>query len=144
MSVTAPAEMCRLVVSGPGRQIEVAVPANVLVADLLPALLHHLGDNLADAGLAHGGWVLQRLAGPPLDEESTVALLGLQDGETVYLRPRADQLPPVDFDDLADGIATGVRTRSGLWRPEMIRWVALGAFVLLSGLGAVTLALPGP
>ncbi|WP_158609299.1 type VII secretion integral membrane protein EccD [Micromonospora musae] len=144
MSVTAPAEMCRLVVSGPGRQIEVAVPANVLVADLLPALLHHLGDNLADAGLAHRGWVLQRLGGPPLDEESTVALLGLQDGETVFLRPRADQLPPVDFDDLADGLATGVRTRSGLWRPEMIRWTALGAFVLVAGLGAVTLAMPGP
>ncbi|MGW0436569.1 type VII secretion integral membrane protein EccD [Micromonospora sp. NPDC003197] len=144
MRVTAPAEMCRLVVSGPTRQVEVAVPANVLVGDLLPALLHRLGDNLADAGLAHGGWVLQRLGDAPLDEESTVALLGLHDGETVYLRPRADQLPPVAFDDLADGIATGMRGRTGRWRPEMIRWVTLGAFVLVSCLGAVTLALPGP
>ncbi|MFC3499552.1 type VII secretion integral membrane protein EccD [Micromonospora krabiensis] len=144
MSVTAPAEMCRLVVSGPGRQIEVAVPANVLIADLLPALLHHLGDNLADAGLAHGGWVLQRLGGAPLDEEGTTASLGLRDGETVFLRPRAAQLPPVDFDDLADGIATGVDTRSGRWRPSMIRWAALGLFAVAICLGAVALALPGP
>src|ERR1700754_2536223 len=62
----ATAEMCRLVVNGPGRQVEVSVPMNVLVADLLPALFHHLGDNLADAGLAHSGWVLQRLGGPAL------------------------------------------------------------------------------
>jgi type VII secretion integral membrane protein EccD len=132
------------VVNGSGRQIEVAVPANVLVADLLPALLHHLGDNLADAGLAHGGWVLQRLGGPPLSEDSSVAALGLQDGETVYLRPRADQIPPVHFDDLADGIATGVRNRAGLWRPEMIRWAALGVLIIVLVLGLATLAMPGP
>ncbi|RKR86743.1 type VII secretion integral membrane protein EccD [Micromonospora pisi] len=123
--------------------MEVAVPADVLVADLLPALLHHLGDNLADAGLAHGGWVLQRLGAPPLDEEATVAALGLNDGETVHLRPRADQIPPVHFDDLADGIATGVRTRSGAWRPEMIRWSALGVFAAVLLLGLVTLAMSG-
>lgn len=130
-------------VVGPGRQIEVAVPANVLVADLLPALLHHLGEKLPDAGLAHGGWVLQRLGGPPLDEESTPFLLGLQDGETVHLRPRSDQLPPVHFDDLADGLATGVQSRSGLWRPEMIRWAALGVYAVVLALGATVLAMPG-
>lgn len=139
-----PAELCRLVVSGPERQIEVAVPANVLVADLLPALLHHLGDNLADAGLAHGGWVLQRFGGPALDEDRSIAALGLHDGETVYLRPRADQIPPVHFDDLADGIAAGVRNRAGRWRPEMIRWAAMGALAAVLLVGAAVLVLTGP
>ncbi|MGI5520026.1 type VII secretion integral membrane protein EccD [Micromonospora sp. CA-259024] len=143
MSVAA-AEMCRLVVHGPGRQLQVAVPADVPVADLLPVLLHHLGDNLADAGLAHGGWVLQRLGAPPLDEESSVAALGLHDGDHVYLRPRSDQIPPVHFDDLADGIATGVGNRSGLWRPEMSRWSALGVLVALLAVGFVTLTMSGP
>src|SRR4029450_2274477 len=92
MTLAAAAEMCRLVIRGPGRQIEVAVPVGVVVADLLPALLHHLGENLADTGLAHRGWVLQRLGGPPLDEDSSVANLGLRDGEAVYLRPRSDQI----------------------------------------------------
>ncbi|MEH0929911.1 type VII secretion integral membrane protein EccD [Micromonospora sp. CPCC 205558] len=140
----AASEMCRLVVHGPQRQLEVAVPADVPVADLLPVLLSHLGDGLADAGLAHGGWVLQRLGEPPLAEESSVASLGLNDGEQVYLRPRSDQIPPVHFDDLADGLATGVRNRSGLWRPEMIRWSALSVLVLLLLLGLVVVALPGP
>ncbi|GIJ26369.1 hypothetical protein Vqi01_15310 [Micromonospora qiuiae] len=131
-------------VHGPGRQLDVAVPADVPVVDLLPALLHHLGDNLADAGLAHGGWVLQRLGAPPLDEESSVAALGLRDGDHVHLRPRSDQIPPVHFDDLADGIATGVGNRSGLWRPEMIRWSALGVLIVLLAVGVGAVVMPGP
>jgi type VII secretion integral membrane protein EccD len=136
--------MCRLVVCGPDRQIDLAVPASVLVVDLLPALLHHLGDGLADTGLMHGGWVLQRAGSPPLDEESTVAALGLYDGEVVYLRPRAEQLPEVDFDDLVDGIAAGVAHRRGRWRPEMVRWTAQGAAAVTVGLGVVAVAMPGP
>lgn len=93
MTIVASGEMCRLVVCGPDRQVEVAVPAQVLVADLLPALLHHLGENLADTGLLHGGWVLQRLGAPPFDEDGTVASLGLRDGEVVHLRPRSEQIP---------------------------------------------------
>lgn len=144
MTASATAEMCRLVVCGPDRQLDVAVPTQVLVADLLPALLHHLGEELADAGLAHRGWVLQRVGGSPLDEESSVAALGLRDGETIHLRPRSAQLPPVDFDDLIDGVATGVRDRAGRWRPEMIRWTAWGLAGVLLGLGLVVLGLPGP
>ncbi|MFI5843127.1 type VII secretion integral membrane protein EccD [Catenuloplanes sp. NPDC051500] len=131
-------------VCGPDRQIEVAVPAHVLVADLLPALLHHLGDGLADKGLDHGGWILQRLGAPPLDEELTVTAHGLHDGDVVHLRPRAAQLPEVDFDDLIDGMAAGVRDRAGRWRPEMSRWTIWALTALLLALGPVAAGLPGP
>ena len=144
VNVAVSAEMCRLTVCGPDRQIEVAVPAPVLVADLLPALLHHLGDNLADTGLLHGGWVLQRLGSPAFDEDSTIAALGLRDGDTVHLRARSEQIPPVDFDDLIDGVATGVSTRAGRWRPEMARWAAFGLNVGLLATGLAVLAMPGP
>src|ERR1700761_8333799 len=101
-------DLCRLTVCGPARSVELAVPVHVPLIDLLPALLGHLGENLADAGLEHEGWVLQRLGDPPLREELSVAALGLRDGDVVYLRPRADQLPPLDFDDLIDGVAAGI------------------------------------
>lgn len=140
----ANAQMCRLVVCGPDRRIEVAVPAHILVADLLPALLHHLGADLADTGMLHGGWVLQRLGETPFDADSTVASLGLNDGDTVHLRPRSDQIPPLDFDDLIDGVATGLRDRSGKWHPEMTRWAAHGSQVVLLATGLAALALPGP
>lgn len=144
MTVQVGAEMCRLVVYGPDRRIEVAVPAHVVLADLLPVLSHHLGENLADTGLLHSGWVLQRLGAAPFDEDSTIAALGLRDGDTVHLRPRSEQIPPADFDDLIDGVATGIKERPGRWRPEMARWVAVGVLAALLATGLIALAVPGP
>jgi type VII secretion integral membrane protein EccD len=126
-------DLCRLNICGPTRSVELAIPVHVPLIDLMPAMVGHLGSNLADAGLEHGGWVLQRLGDPPLSEELSVAALGLHDGDTVHLRPRADQLPPLDFDDLIDGIAVGISGRADRWRPEMSKR-------LLTGLLAVPLA----
>ncbi|RKE10661.1 type VII secretion integral membrane protein EccD [Catellatospora citrea] len=136
--------MCRLVVCGPDRRIEVAVPSQVLIADLLPVLLQHLGGGLADTGLDHGGWVLQRLGGPPLDDEASASSLGLHDGDVVYLRPRESALAVVHFDDLIDGIATGVRQRSGVWQPQMARWVAFALLAVVFCIGLLALAQSGP
>lgn len=132
-------DLCRLTVCGPDRTVELAVPVHVPLIDMLPALVGHLGDGLADAGLEHGGWVLQRLGDPPLREELSVAALGLHDGDVVYLRPRADQLPPLDFDDLIDGIAVGIAGRPDRWRPEMTRRLltAMLAAPLAAGLGVL-------
>ena len=131
-------DLCRLTICGPARSVELAVPVHVPLIDLLPALLGHLGENLADTGLDHEGWVLQRLGDPPLREELSVAALGLRDGDMVHLRPRSDQLPPLDFDDLIDGVAAGISGRPDRWRPEMSRRLLTG---LLGGPLAVGLVL---
>src|ERR1700689_129117 len=78
-------DLCRLTVCGPGRSAELAVPVHVPLIDLLPALTGHLGDGLADAGLEHGGWVLQRLGGPTLREELGVSDPALCHGGVVGL-----------------------------------------------------------
>src|SRR5580658_4540809 len=130
-------DLCRLTICGPARSVELAVPVHVPLIDLLPALLGHLGESLADTGLEHEGWVLQRLGDPPLREELSVAALGLRDGDMVHLRPRSEQLPPMDFDDLIDGIAVGISGRHDRWRPEMSRRLLAG---LLGGSLAVGLA----
>jgi len=138
MTTTQPAsgEVCRLTVHGPASRVQLAVPAHVPLADLLPTVLAHLDPAMATAGLAHDGWVLQRLGEQPLDDEQTTAALELYDGDSLYLRPRADQLPPVDFDDLIDGVATGISGRPDAWRPELTRRALLGllAMVLLLAL----------
>src|SRR5215213_4427871 len=135
-TLTATADNCRLTVRGPDATLEVSVPADVPIVDVLPTLLGYFTD-LADAGLAHGGWVLQRLGGDPLDGESTATALGLRDGEVLYLRARAEQLPPADFDDLIDGVATGIAARKDAWRPEHGRrlGLAMAALALLAGAG---------
>ncbi|MGI5229461.1 type VII secretion integral membrane protein EccD [Actinoallomurus sp. CA-142502] len=137
-------EMCRLTICGPASQIELAVPAHVPVADLLPTFLEHLGQELATAGFSHDGWVLQRLGEPPLDEDLGTAALGLYDGDVLHLRPRADQLPPVDFDDLVDGVATGTAERPDRWRPETTRRFVLSLVGVVLAVGAVIAPMSGP
>lgn len=128
--------MCRLTICGPTSRVELAVPAHVPIADLMPTLLGHLDPALATSGLAHGGWVLQRLGEEPLDEDHGTAAAGLYDGDVLYLRPRDDQLPLADFDDLVDGVHTGLSKRADTWRPALTRRACVG-IAGLAGLLAV-------
>lgn len=133
-------EMCRLTICGPTSRVELAVPAHVPIADLMPTVLGHLDPSLATAGLAHGGWVLQRLGEAPLDEDHGTAAAGLYDGDVLHLRPRDDQLPLADFDDLVDGIHTGLSARTDSWRPAITRRVCLGLAALCGLLAVVVTA----
>ncbi|WP_030866482.1 type VII secretion integral membrane protein EccD [Streptomyces sp. NRRL S-37] len=137
------ASLCRVTVRAPARTVDLAVPSDVPVADLLPTVIGYGGDDLEETGLEHGGWVLQRLGGPPLDPESTLDSLGLRDGEELYLRPRTEALPEVHIDDLVDGIADGMSRRPHGWSPEAGRRLLRGLAAATLALGIVLLAMPG-
>src|SRR5215213_7569702 len=144
MSQTTPTDTCRLTVVAPSSWADVALPVHVPLADLVPVLVRNADPGLADAGVQHGGWVLQRLGEPPLDEDSTPAGLGLLDGETVYLRPRDSTIPAYDFDDLIDGVAAGMRDRTGRWTRGMTRWLFLGLSLAALAVGVLALVQGGP
>ncbi|MFJ1611286.1 type VII secretion integral membrane protein EccD [Streptomyces sp. NPDC088249] len=135
--------LCRLTVKTPKRLLDLAVPVDVPLADLLPTLLDHAGEELAEQGIEHGGWVLQRLGEEPLDEESTPEVLSLRDGETLHLRPRVEALPAIHFDDLVDGVASTMRERPHGWDSRTGRWLLRTSAVLLLAAGWVVCALPG-
>ncbi|MEU3198271.1 type VII secretion integral membrane protein EccD [Streptomyces sp. NPDC006996] len=137
------AGLCRVTVRAPARTVDLAVPSDVPVADLLPTVIGYGGDDLEETGLEHGGWVLQRLGGPPLDPESTLDSLGLRDGEELCLRPRTEALPEVHIDDLVDGIADGMSRRPHGWSPEAGRRLLRGLAAATLALGIVLLAMPG-
>ncbi|MFF7758958.1 type VII secretion integral membrane protein EccD [Streptomyces griseorubiginosus] len=139
------AELCHLTVRGPARTIDLAVPADVPVADLLPTLLRYAGEGteVEESGLDHGGWVLQRLGERPLDEEGTLKSLDLKDGEVLHLRPHDAALPEVRLDDLVDGIANVTRDRLHGWTPEAGRRLLLALAVAALALGLGVLAWPG-
>lgn len=143
MSGTQTAGLCRLTVRAPSRNIDLGVPSDVPVADLLPAVVGYAGDDLKETGIDHGGWVLQRLGGEPLDEERTLDSYDLRDGEDLYLRPRVDALPEVQLDDLVDGISTTMAGSPYGWSPKASRRLLLGLAVLALTGGLVLLALPG-
>jgi type VII secretion integral membrane protein EccD len=128
----------------PRRRIDLSLPADVPLAHMLPTLLRAAGENLADAGLAHSGWALQRLDDAPLDPTQSLAALRVLDGEVLYFRPRMAQLPEMSFDDVADVIATGIKDRSDRWRPHSTRSAGLWGGAGLLAVGAAALALSGP
>ncbi|WP_260610807.1 type VII secretion integral membrane protein EccD [Streptomyces sp. WAC06614] len=140
--------LCRVRFHAPDARFELAVPADVPLLDLLPAVLAHAsqqgGGDLDEGGIEHAGWVVQRLGGEALDEELTPAALGLRDGEDLYLRPRRAALPPVHFDDMVDGVTDGVRGRPDSWGPGHTRRLALGLAVTALTAGIALLLLPGP
>ncbi|KQX49515.1 MULTISPECIES: type VII secretion integral membrane protein EccD [unclassified Streptomyces] len=135
--------LCRLAVRTPRRLLDLAVPVDVPLADLLPTLLDHAGEELAEQGIEHGGWVLQRLGEEPLDEEGTPESLSLRDGETLHLRPRVEALPALHFDDLVDGVAGSMRERPHGWTARTGRWTLRATAVLLLAAAWVVCALPG-
>lgn len=144
VSPTTGADLCRITIVGPSRRLDVSLPADMPFAEILPTILPHAGQDLANAGLGHGGWVLQRLDEAPFDLGSTPAQAGLKDGELLHLRPGMSQLREPSFDDVADVVATGVNDKADRWRPEYTRRFTLGtaAVALLSG--TVPLLISGP
>jgi type VII secretion integral membrane protein EccD len=123
-------DLCRLTVVGRTRQADLGVPLSLPIGDLLPVLLRQL----TDEPVPDSGWALHRLGGAPLDLDATVEMLGLPDGEKLYLTPAAAVLPDLRFDDLAVGVAGAVAARGDQWRPEFTPRLLLGlaAVILLA------------
>ena len=141
---TATGGLSRVTIVAPRRRIDLAVPSDVPLSELLPTLLRHAGEDLADDGARHGGWSLNRLGGPPLDGGRTAGQLGVRDGELLYFRPRDSTAPEIVFDDVVDAVATATNERPGGWQVATTRRFAvlLAGAALLGGAAATLLAGP--
>ena len=127
-----------------GRRIDVAVPGDVTVGELLPHLLRHAGAELADAGEAHGGWALRRAPGALLDNSRTLSMQEVRDGEVLYLVPRRVDWPEPAYDDVVDLIAADARRAARSWDGAATRLCALAVTAVVLTLGAILLTWSGP
>ncbi|MEU0949404.1 type VII secretion integral membrane protein EccD [Streptomyces canus] len=141
MSEGSVAGLCRLTIRAPDKVLDLAVPSDIPVADLLPVIVGYAGDDLDERGAEHGGWILQRVGEDPLDGESTAEGLQLRDGETLLLRLRTEALPPVRYDNLVDAVSTTIRDLPFAWTPAVSRWTLriMATFALLSCLAVLAL-----
>lgn len=144
MANTVSGGLSRVTIVAPDTRMDLALPSDLPLADLLPTLLFHAGKHVADDGLSHGGWALSRVGGAPLDSGRTAAQLEIRDGEILFLTPRAAAAPEVVFDDVVDAVATATLDRPGRWTAATTRRFAVGFAVaaLLGGVAAVLLAGP--
>jgi type VII secretion integral membrane protein EccD len=127
------APYCRLTVLAPRATVDVALPADVPVAELVPMMLDLVGE--PTFGLRPMPWRLTGAAGAPLPPGASLAELGVPDGELLRLAPDVPPPPPPVFDDPVDALASGAGGAAGDDR----RFPA-AAVLLVAAAGAVLLA----
>lgn len=159
--MTAPTSgVARVTIRAPRRRLDLVVPDQVPLAEVLPELLRRAGEAgelRPPAGAtppphgpltpAPGGWALRRGDGAALAGESPLAQQGVRDGDVLYLVPRGMLWPEPAYDDVVEEIAATARARGRSWDAAVTRAVALVAagVVLLGGLAALlTLGPPWP
>jgi type VII secretion integral membrane protein EccD len=137
-------QLTRLVVLAPKRRLDLAVPEQLPLVSLLPGLIRRAGEDLADEGLAHDGWVLRRPDGSVLDPAATFVAQQVRDGETLHLVPRRLEWPEPTYDDVVDAIASGARARGRRWDGGATRMAGITAAVLALGVAAIAVGSAGP
>lgn len=144
MATATSAGFSRVTIVAPRTRVDLALPTDISFADMLPTLLRHAGDGLADDPTAREGWTLSRLGGPPLDTARTPGQLEIRDGEFLYLRPRGAEAPELAFDDVVDAVATATNDRSGRWRQSSTQsfGITLAVIALIAGAAAILFAGP--
>lgn len=136
--------LARVTISAPQRRVDVALPERVPLAELLPDVLRQAGEDLADQGENHGGWVLRRADGAALATGQGLSVQGVRDGEVLHLVPAHDEWPEIEYDDVVEAVAEGARRRGGLWSPAATRDATLAAAMAPLALGLLALFLAGP
>lgn len=133
----------RVTVVAPSTRIDLALPADVAVADLVPLVVDMAGERAPDGGSRHGGWVLAKLGDAPLDPSRTLASLGVIDGELLQLRKRNENPPPPLYDDVVDAISDIDADAFRPWTPETAQRLGhIGGGIALV-LAAITLLMGG-
>jgi type VII secretion integral membrane protein EccD len=144
--MTAPAGtgLARVTVSTAQRRIDVALPEEVPLAELLPEVLRLAGESAADDGEWHGGWVLRKATGALLEPTRNLAAQGVRDGELLHLMPGREEWPEVEYDDVVEAIASGARRYGRAWSGAATRRCALAVAAAAFGLALLDLGLTSP
>ncbi|MDI2029009.1 type VII secretion integral membrane protein EccD [Saccharopolyspora sp. TS4A08] len=135
----------RVTVVAPTTRIDLALPSDVSVADLLPMLLDMAREMTPDGGSRHGGWVLAKLGeSAALDPSQSLSSQGVVDGDILQLRRRSDDPPPPLYDDVVDALAEAEPGSYRPWTKETSAKVGHTAGALGLVAAAAALGLAGP
>lgn len=136
--------LARVTISAPQRRVDVALPEQVPLAELLPEVLRHAGEGLADDGERHGGWVLRRTDGAVLATAQALLPQGVRDGEVLHLVPAQAEWPELEYDDVVEAIVDGARRRGSAWSPAATQAAALAGAGVPLAVGLVAVLAGGP
>ncbi|MGL5862349.1 MAG: EsaB/YukD family protein, partial [Phycicoccus sp.] len=105
----------RVTVVTPQTRVDLALPLQATIAEVVLQVVSLVGSDEADPEAAAGGWLLSRLGDRPFVSGRSVGATDIADGDVLYLARRSDRLPPVLFDDVVDAVAEATSTRPDGW-----------------------------
>ncbi len=140
--MSAARALVRVSVLGEGRRLDVGIPAQLPLIELMPGFARNLG--LLDATMTHTGYELQRADGRVLDASSTAAAQGVQDGDVLTLARGGLVAQPRVYDDIVEAVIDATETQHRPWTPQDGVRTAIGASLTLLGVCAVVLLAAGP
>lgn len=115
--VSSEADVSRVTIIAPNRRVDLALPGEATLGELLPGIVRFAGFEGATPTEAVHTWVLQRVGEDPLDPNQLVTGLNIRDGEMLHLRHRENAMPDAAFDDVVDAVNTTVSKRPS-WQPR--------------------------
>lgn len=136
--------LVRVTIAAPQRRMDLALPERAPMAELLPTVLRHAGESLADDGVTDGGWVLHRPDGTVIDGSRALGAHRVRDGEVLHLVPRRQEWPELEYDDLVDAIASGAGRTGRLWSAQTTRRAGLTAGAIAVAVALLAVLRVGP
>ena len=139
--------LARLTIRAPRRRLDLAIPHQVPLAELLPEVLRRAGEAgpEADGSAAPpGGWILRRGDGGSLQGDTALAHQGVRDGDVLYLVPRNLSWPEPEYDDVIEEIAANAKKHGRTWDASSTRTFSLVAAGLVLFTGLRVLVAVGP
>jgi type VII secretion integral membrane protein EccD len=127
----------------PRTRIDLALPSDVPLSDLLPTILHQAGEYYIDEAGDNGGWILARLGDDAVDTGHSCSQLGINDGEMLYLNPADAAKPEIVFDDVIDAVATATEQRGNRWDHLATKRFSVGVGTAALAVGAIAILLTG-
>lgn len=106
------AAFTRVLVIAPRTRVDVALPTDVAIVEMMPQLLDMVGERSDDGGASHDGWHLLDGEGHELDPGRTLRALAVLDGSALRLMPTRPVNPDPIYDDVVEAIAAAVRERT--------------------------------
>lgn len=140
-SVVAAAALVRVSIVSEGRRLDVGVPTQVPLVELLPGFARSLG--VLDPTLAHGGYALHKADGTVLDPSRGAGAQGLRDGELLTLVRGGLLVEPRVYDDIVEAVIDATSEQHTPWTPRDNARTALAVSLTFLGLCAVLLVSAG-
>ncbi|WP_052689033.1 type VII secretion integral membrane protein EccD [Williamsia herbipolensis] len=128
-------ELCRVSVLSGRTQVDVALPADVPVASLLPELAglllrNQFGEPERVPDDLTVRWTLGKVGHDPLDDGLSLAESGVLDGDLLVLRSDSTTELATVYDDVIDAVAGITRREFHSWTPAAARWLGVIAFLV--------------